>query len=92
MQVALRVIDIIVAIVVPLFMFYIGRMFTRRENKREKSLSELTDLQNQIFANTEKVNTRLTDLEISTKVHDNLLQMIVNSLHMVIGKEMNNNG
>ena len=90
MQTALRVIDIVVAIVVPLFMLYIGRRFTLRENQRTSQLNEIKNLQQQIFDNSDKVNTRLTDLEISTKVHDNLLQLIVSSLHMVIGKEKNN--
>jgi uncharacterized membrane protein len=90
MQLTLRIIDLVVAIVIPFFMVFIGRRFTARENARESQLNEIKDLQQQIFGNSEKVNSRLTDLEISTKVHDNLLQLIVNSLHMVIGKEPNN--
>jgi len=88
----LRIIDIVVALIVPGFMLWIKNILSRREGERSQQLESIKDLQNKLYVNSEKVNQRLTELEISTKVHDELLRLISSSLHISFNHERDHNG
>jgi len=88
----LRIIDIVVALVVPGFMVWIKNILSKRETQRFDQLESIKDLQNKLYVNSERVNERLTQLEISTKVHDEMLRLISSSLHISFNHEREHNG
>jgi len=88
----LRIIDIVVALIVPGFMVWIKNILSKRETERFQQLESIKDLQTKLYENSERVNVRLTQLEISTKVHDELLRLISSSLHISFNHERDHNG
>ena len=86
LTIILRVLDVLVLVVMPVIMWLVTRGSKNRDERRKDQLDEIKDLQTQIYTNSKEVGTRLTNLEISTRVHDQLLSMIVGTLNINTGK------
>lgn len=86
LTIILRVLDVLVLVVMPVIMWLVTRGSKNRDDRRKDQLDEIKDLQTQIYTHSKEVGTRLTNLEISTRVHDQLLSMIVGTLNINTGK------